>query len=135
MIFSSWQFILVFLPITFFVYFFLNHCRQTIAGKVWLVAASLFFYAYWDIKYLSLILGSIFLNFAVGTGLSRAHLQCLREKTTPHRNINRKVVLTTGIVANLLLLGYYKYTDFLLSNVNAIFGASYQLPHIVLPLA
>jgi alginate O-acetyltransferase complex protein AlgI len=135
MIFSSWQFILVFLPISFFVYMWLNHRRLIIAGKIWLVAASLFFYAYWDIKYLPLILGSIFLNFAIGTGLAQAHRQSLREEQKPHRGVNRRVVLATGIVANLLLLGYYKYTDFLLSNINIVVGTSYQLTHIVLPLA
>jgi D-alanyl-lipoteichoic acid acyltransferase DltB (MBOAT superfamily) len=134
-IFSSWQFILLFLPTSFFVYFWLNHRRLIIAGKVWLVAASLFFYAFWDIKYLPIILGSIFLNFAIGTGLSQAHKDSLRESQKPHRGANRKVVLATGIVANLLLLGYYKYTDFLLGNVNVVFGTSYPLPHILLPLA
>ncbi len=135
MIFSSWQFILLFLPTSFSVYFWLNHRRLIIAGKVWLVAASLFFYAYWDIKYLPLILGSIFLNFAIGTGLSQAHEKSLREVQKPHRGVNRKVVLATGIVANLLLLGYYKYTDFLLGNINIVFGTSFALPHILLPLA
>lgn len=135
MIFSSWQFILLFLPVSFFVYFWLNHQRLIIAGKVWLVAVSLYFYAYWDVKYLPLILGSIFLNFAIGTGLAQAHQQSLREIRKLHRAVNRKVVLATGIVANLLLLGYYKYTDFLLSNVNLVIGTSYALPHIVLPLA
>jgi alginate O-acetyltransferase complex protein AlgI len=135
MLFSSWQFILGFLPITFIVYFWLNHRRLIIAGKVWLVAASLFFYAYWDVKYLALILGSILLNFAIGTGLAQAHQKSLWEIQKPHRVVNRKVVLATGIIANLLLLGYYKYTDFLLNNINIIFGTSYTLPHIVLPLA
>lgn len=135
MIFSSWQFILLFLPTSFFVYFWLNHRRLIIAGKVWLVAASLFFYAYWDVKYLPLIVGSIFLNFAIGTGLAQAHQQSFRELRKPHHGINRKVVLATGIVANLLLLGYYKYTDFLLGNINIVFGTSYTLPHIILPLA
>ena len=135
MIFSSWQFIFAYLPISFLVYFWLNHRRLIIAGKVWLVASSLFFYAYWDVKYLPLILGSIFLNFAIGTGLAQAYQQSHRDEQKPHHGVNRKVVLTTGIVANLLLLGYYKYTDFLLGNVNAVFGTAHALPHIVLPLA
>lgn len=135
MIFSSWQFILAYLPISFFVYFWLNHRRLIIAGKVWLVAASLFFYAYWDVSYLPLILGSIFLNFSIGTYLAQAHQQSQRDDKKPHRRINEKVVLAAGIVTNLLILGYYKYTDFLLGNVNIIFGTSYILPHIALPLA
>ncbi|QHC96983.1 MULTISPECIES: MBOAT family O-acyltransferase [unclassified Pseudomonas] len=135
MIFSSWQFILLFLPISFFVYFWLNDRRLIVAGKVWLVAVSLFFYAYWDVHYLPLILGSIFLNFAIGTGLAQAHKASLDDIKKSHHAINRKVVLTTGIVANLVLLGYFKYTDFLIDNVNAVFGTHYAIQHILLPLA
>jgi D-alanyl-lipoteichoic acid acyltransferase DltB (MBOAT superfamily) len=134
MIFSSWQFILLFLPCTFLLYFWLNHKHLIMAGKVWLVAASLFFYAYWDAHYLPLILGSIFLNFAIGTGLAQAHQDSLTE-IKAHHGFNRKVALTTGIAANLILLGYFKYTDFFLSNINSIFNANYELPHILLPLA
>ena len=94
MLFSSWQFILAFLPITFFFYFWLNQRRLITAGKVWLVAASLFFYAYWDVKYLPLILGSIAMNFAIGTGLSRTHDRGLSEPSA--RTINRKLVLAAG---------------------------------------
>jgi alginate O-acetyltransferase complex protein AlgI len=136
MIFSSWQFVLVFLPVSFFVYFWLNHRRLLTAGKVWLVAASLFFYAYWDIEYLPLILGSIFLNFAIGTWLARTHKESRPAEMKPHRYINRRTILATGIAVNLSILGYYKYTDFLLSNVNAVlFGTDYYFPDLALPLA
>jgi D-alanyl-lipoteichoic acid acyltransferase DltB (MBOAT superfamily) len=135
MIFSSWQFILVFLPISFFVYFWLNHRRLITAGKVWLVMASLFFYAYWDIQYLPLILGSIFVNFAIGTGLAQTHESSLIKRKKLHHGVNRKIVLAAGITANLLLLGYFKYTDFFLSNINSVLGTNYPLPHILLPLA
>jgi len=135
MLFSSWQFILVFLPISFFVYFWLSRRRMVIAGKTWLVAASLFFYAYWDPSYLPLILASILLNFAIGTGLAQAHPKAIGALPTRRHEINRKVVLATGIAANLLLLGYYKYTDFLLANINLLFGTGYFHQPIVLPLA
>jgi D-alanyl-lipoteichoic acid acyltransferase DltB (MBOAT superfamily) len=139
MLFSSWQFILVFLPISFFGYFWLNRLRLVTAGKAWLVAASLFFYAYWDVAYLPLILGSILFNYAVGTGLAQGHRPRDAAGDDDHRSgrhqLNRKVVLATGIAANLVLLGYYKYTDFLIGNVNAVLDTAYPLPHIVLPLA
>lgn len=135
MLFSSWQFIVLFLPITFFVYFFLNGWRLIIAGKVWLVAASLFFYAYWDVNYLPLILASILLNFAIGTGLAQSMGQSSRTESTSRHQLNRKVVLATGIAANLLLLGYFKYVDFLLENVNSALDTNYNLHEIVLPLA
>lgn len=74
------------------------------------------------------------MNFAIGTGLAQAYSPA-HENRKPHHTINRKVVLTTGIAANLLLLGYFKYTDFLLSNINIALGTDYPLPHILLPLA
>ncbi len=135
MLFSTWQFILAFLPISFFVYFWLNGRRMIVAGKVWLVAASLYFYAYWDVSYVPLILASILLNFAIGSGLAQGYREILRPLPVRHHDLNRKVVLATGILANLVLLGYYKYTDFLITNINVLFGAGYPLHHIVLPLA
>ena len=127
MLFNSWQFILVFLPISFFLHFWLNHKRLLIAGKV-CGRSKLVLLCLLGRQILPLILVSILLNFAIGTRLVQAHQKSLRLNY-------RKIVLTTGIMANLLLLGYYKYTDFLLSNVNVVFGKSYALPHIVLPLA
>ncbi len=67
--------------------------------------------------------------------LAQAHQQSLNRTQSRHHEFNRKVVLATGIVANLILLGYYKYTDFLLTNANLALGTSYPLQHIVLPLA
>jgi D-alanyl-lipoteichoic acid acyltransferase DltB (MBOAT superfamily) len=46
----------------------------------------------------------------------------------------RKTILTIGIVGNLLLLGYYKYADFFISNVNMVFGSQFNLLHIMLPI-
>lgn len=111
MLFSSWEFVLAFLPVTFFVYFWLNHARLVLAGKVWLILANLFFYAYWNIDYLALILASMLVNFAIGNGLTQT-------RPSVHLKISRRVLLAAGVTANLGLLGYYKYTDFLLENIN-----------------
>lgn len=127
MIFSSPQFILLFLPVAFFGYFLLNRVRLILAAKAWLVAMSLFFYAYWNVAYLPLLLVSIFFNFAIGGSLS----------TKPiwrHSSISRRLLLTGSIAANLTLLGYFKYTNFLIDNINAVFHMGYVLPPILLPL-
>ena len=134
MLFSSWQFIVLFLPLTLGFYFWLNGKRLVTAGKAWLVASSLFFYAFWDPKYLPLILGSILFNFAIGTGLARAQRRAA-EGAAPSKQARRKTVLAVGIATNLLGLGYFKYTDFLLGNLNAALGTGFTLPGIVLPLA
>lgn len=127
MIFSSPVFILLFLPIVFFVYFFLNRIKLTLAGKAWLVAASLFFYAYWNVAYLPLLLISIFFNFAAGSAL-------VPSTTTNRPRFSRKYVLTTCIILNLTLLGYFKYTDFIIENFNDLYKTNYPLKNILLPL-
>lgn len=123
MLFNSYEFILLFLPVAVIVFFLLNKLRLTLASKVWLVTASLFFYSWWNIKYLPLILGSVLFNYVVGRYISRS--------VDP----GRKIALVFGICMNLLLLGYYKYTDFFISNINTVFDAKLGLLSIVLPLA
>lgn len=124
MLFNSYEFIFMFLPIMFVVYFYLMSKRVVLGAKIWLVAGSLFFYSYWNITYLPLILVSMFTNYGVGLTLVNQD----RVK------ISSKTVLTFGIFFNLALLGYFKYTDFFLENFNGIFGSNIPLPHIILPL-
>jgi alginate O-acetyltransferase complex protein AlgI len=122
MIFSSPEFVFLFLPVAFFGYFLLNRIRLVVLGKSWLVALSLFFYGYWSIYYLPLLLSSIFFNYLVGTALSS------------NPRASRRFLLTTGIVVNLAMLGYFKYADFLIENANFAFNADYILPELLLPL-
>ena len=70
MLFNSPEFILLFLPIVVTGYFLLNRLISPTAGKAWLVAGSLFFYAYWKLIYLGLILLSIDFNYWVSRALS-----------------------------------------------------------------
>ena len=97
MLFNSYAFIFLFLPLTLSVYFYLNSKRLLRGGLVFLVFASLFFYSWWNIIYLPLILSSIVYNFMIGSCLSKT-LQ----------NQRKKICLTLGIGANLALLGYFK---------------------------
>jgi D-alanyl-lipoteichoic acid acyltransferase DltB (MBOAT superfamily) len=129
MIFSSPQFILLFLPTAVFVYFYLNRMRLVLAGKTWLVFVSVVFYSYWNIAYLPLLLGSICFNFAVGSGLA-PHPGPISKRARS----SRRTVLTIGVVANLALLGYFKYANFLIHNIDVIFHRNYVLLEMVLPL-
>lgn len=128
MLFNSYEFIFAFLPITFFIYFYLNHKRLTEASKGFLVFSSLFFYSWWNIAYLPLILSSMLFNYVLGNSLA-SHKEGNRNRFT------NKTLLTFGIVANLSLLGYFKYTDFLLENFNLAFDVHTPLFHLALPLA
>ena len=120
MLFNSYEFLLLFLPITFFVYFYLNSKKQIVISKIFLVLASLFFYSWWNPIYLPLILASMLFNFFVGQRLSK--------KST-------KNMLIFGIVGNVALLGYFKYTDFFIENFNWAFNKDVELLHLALPIA
>lgn len=127
MLFSSWYFILIFLPLTFAGYFLLNHLRLVSVAKVWLVSANLLFYGFWDYRYLPIIICSILFNFTIG---GRINPQVARVRY----RLSHGALLTCGIVANLLLLGYFKYVDFFIGNVNALIGSNYSFLSIALPL-
>jgi alginate O-acetyltransferase complex protein AlgI len=131
LLFNSYEFIFAFLPITFFIYFYLNSKRLTIAAKGFLVFASLFFYSWWDIVYLPLILSSILFNYLIGTTLSKSSEN---NKLGLNKTFSKKSILVFGIVCNVALLGYFKYTNFFLENFNGIFESNIPLQHIILPL-
>jgi len=124
MLFNSYIFIFAFLPIMLIGYFLFLRQRLILGSKIWLVGGSLFFYGYWSAIYIPLLLGSIFVNFFVGSAFSDKY----------SLKISRKALLVFGILFNIALLGFFKYTDFFLENFNGIFAANIPLPHIVLPL-
>lgn len=128
MLFNSWQFILVFLPIVFFGYFWLNRTRLAVAARAWLAAASLFFYAYWNVSYLPLLLISLLFNFVIGNSFSSG-------RTSWHRTIPREAMLTFGVTANLALLAYYKYAGFIADMAYLSFSSVSSPTDILLPLA
>ena len=126
MLFNSYAFIFFFLPVTFFIYFFLLKQRLMLAAKAFLVFASLFFYSWWNIDYLPLILTSMLFNYVIGNMLN---------ENFRDTRINKRLILAVGVIANLSLLGYFKYSDFLIENFDLLFGASVPLLHLALPLA
>lgn len=129
MLFNSYIFILLFLPLTVSGYFLINKLPEPKKGMMdlwWLFVMSLWFYGYSVPKYLVLILFSIFVNFCVSKRIS-ANRECEKKK-------NAKVWMITGVVFNLGLLFYFKYYDFFISNMNALFKEDWALKHIALPL-
>jgi len=126
MLFNSYFYIFLFLPVTLIIYFILNRRRLTLASKAWLVLASVVFYAWWNPIYTPLILGSIAFNYFMGRSISGA-----RERRRASRARN---LLYLGILGNLLLLGYFKYTDFFIANINGLFHFTIPFARIVLPL-
>lgn len=123
MLFNSYIFILLFLPLTLVGYYLFNHFRCYRLASVYLLLMSLWFYAYFNIKYLPIILLSIVLNYFF-------YLFFTKNKPT----LLRKLVLFVAIASNIALLLYFKYYDFFVENVNTLFSTNYTLKHLLLPL-
>ncbi|MBS0555639.1 MAG: MBOAT family protein [Proteobacteria bacterium] len=122
MLFNSYAFLLAYLPVTLAGFFlFARFGKGT--GAAWLAACSLFFYGWWDYRYLALLLGSICGNYQAGSYIAR----------NAGTSAGRKA-LAAAVSLNLLLLAYYKYADFFLSSVNAVIGTEWPLLGIILPI-
>ncbi|HET6618662.1 MAG TPA: MBOAT family O-acyltransferase [Dongiaceae bacterium] len=120
MLFNSAAFLFAFLPPTLLGFIALAYYGHVRLAGMWVTAASLIFYGWWNPIYVPLLLGSILFNYLTGGYLLRR----------PSR-----VVLAVGIAANVLLLLYYKYTGFLVGASDQLFGLEWQIPNIILPLA
>ncbi len=119
MVFSSLTFLCVFLPVTFILYAVIPSLRV----RNWLlIVASLVFYAFGEPVYILLMLASTVVNWLLGRFMARA-------EGSP-----RKALVTLAVVANLGMLGVFKYADMFVSTIDAIAGLSLPLPGIALPL-
>ncbi len=132
MLFNSYTFLLLFLPATLAGFLLLRRTSYR-ATVLWLVVASLVYYAWWipvpgdswSPKWLALILGSCGVNYALGRGLS---------KLAGRPGRGRTALLTTGVAANLGALAFFKYSG-LFAKTAALLGATgIPMPQLVLPL-
>jgi len=120
-IFNSLLFLYLFLPITYFVFWRL---KTKNARYIWLTAASYVFYGYWNYKFCFLMLFSTVVSYGAGLGF-------LRYSDEKHR----KFFLIAPIAVDLLLLGFFKYTNFFLHTLESVFDVQ-GLPmlNIILPV-
>ncbi len=124
MLFSSYIFLFAFLPITLGGFCLLAHFLGPKPAKIWLTLASLFFYGWWNPVYVVLIMASMLCNFWLGRQIS------LRARTKGPGG----ALLFWSVTANLLLLAYYKYANFFVTNVDVLFGTHWEIGKIILPL-
>ncbi|MGB0712495.1 MAG: MBOAT family O-acyltransferase [Gammaproteobacteria bacterium] len=125
MLFNSHVFVFLFLPLVLAGFFLLSR-RSGRAAMAWLVIASLFFYGYWNPWFLFLLLGSISGNYLLGLRLTQAH-----RTGSGHA----RILLWSGITANLGLLGYFKYKAFFLENLALLSGHGFDAAEVFIPLA
>lgn len=125
MLFNSHVFILIFLPLTLIAYFLVNKSNKNLPGNIVLLAASLLFYASGGIQYIYVVIISILINFTVAKVLVSNKISSLSR---------RKAVLILAIIINILVLVVFKYTNFILSNINILFKSEFDFLEIMLPL-
>jgi len=125
MLFNSYEFIFGFLPIVVAVFFALGRASRVWALR-WVIAASLFFYAWWRPLNVLIIAPSVLINFVLARVLQRLNKQGRRSAA--------QAVLLVGIAFNVAFLGYFKYSNFLVGAINDAFGTQMFLARIILPL-
>src|SRR5882762_880414 len=122
MLFNSYPFIFLFLPIALAGYFWLGRSGN-LAPVWWLALASLVFYSVSNWQFVGLLLASVAFNYFIGWLLIAKQL----------RATTRFVVLTTGVAGDLVVLGYFKYAGFVAANLNAMFSTGFVV-NILLPV-
>ena len=118
--FNSYYFILYFVPFTVILYFVFNKINTT-AGKMIIILASILFYSWGRVGMMAYLGVSIFINFLSAFLIRRFH-------------IRKKIVMALPVIVNVGLLLYFKYLNFIITNINSFFSKSLSLRDIVLPL-
>jgi len=136
MLFNTYEFIFLFLPITLILFYAsikftgLKFINNTLFPVVILIVASLFYYGWYNPTYLLLIIFSVLFNYSIGYTLA---------KYKSARFFNSfsisKLFLLIGISINLMVLAYFKYANFFIDNFNLLAGIDFHLEKIILPLA
>jgi len=126
MLFNSYEFLLLFLPLTIILFVTCGQLLGKRAAFGSLVIASLVFYARWNPPYVLLVITSILFNYAIGL---------LQHRVIERRGKASKRLLALGVTANLGLLGYFKYANFFVNTAATITGFAWHIEPIVLPLA
>jgi len=123
LLFNSYIFVLLFLPLTLMGYYSFNHFGLYRLSSLFLLGMSLWFYAYFNISYLPIIVSSIIVNYLLYKLFERIFVKWIR-----------KALLILAIVLNIGVLFYFKYYDFFFENINSLFATDFTLKHLVLPL-
>ena len=123
MLFNSYQFIFLFLPLVLASCFLLARYAGPEVAQLFVIVASIGFYAAWNVIYVPLLLGSISINYLLARRM-------IYERSAPRR----RALLIVAIAIDLALLGYYKYADYFLTSINSLTGTQFEMAAILLPL-
>lgn len=143
MLFNSYIFIFLFFPLCLAGFYLLEKAGWAKAAKLWLTGFSLWFYGYFNLYYLAIMVGSILFNFLIFRGLLRERRRSGQAAGNAAAgpaggdacaSRRAKGVLAFGVCVNLAVLFYFKYYDFFVGNINALFHTDFLLKNILLPL-
>lgn len=123
MVFSSYTFLLVFLPIVLAGFYGLRAAGWRKSSVDFLLLASFAFYGFWSLQHLALLFSSIVANYFCG-----------RYVASSAPDNYRRAAMIGGVIANLSLIFWFKYFDFAGSNLAALVGADWTFQNIILPL-
>ena len=134
MIFSTYKFILIFLPIVLIGYHIINKFKYYTLSKIWLVLASLVFYYIGSPDFFWYFVGSVVGNYIIGSSISKLDVEKNKKE--------RKILFAVGLIGNIALLGYYKYANFFVDNYNYfaqdnfnyLINSNITLKNIILPI-
>jgi alginate O-acetyltransferase complex protein AlgI len=124
MLFNSYIFIFLFLPVVLAGFAIFRRAPNSNLLVGWLILASIFYYGWWKPEFLWLLATSIIVNLAFGKLLMSGRLSKPQARLT----------FIAGVTFNLALLGFFKYANFFVANVDFVFGVEWDLPHILLPI-
>ena len=116
MVFSSLIFLWMFLPIVLGLYFLTKESYR----NVLLLVASLFFYAWGEPRYVSIMILLILINYAGALLIEK------KDK--------KKTLLILTVLLDLSFLAYFKYSNFFIENINLLFKTDFDLLHIIMPI-
>lgn len=123
MLFNSYIFIFLFLPVAIIGYYGMRHWKKYRTANLFLIGMSFWFYGYFNRGYIPILAGSIAVNYLLTKGMERS----LEIKI-------RKLILISGICINVAIIFYFKYYDFFIENINFVCGTDFKLKNILLPL-
>ncbi len=130
MLYNSYEFIFLFLPITLICFYQLGKRSSEKIALLWLILASFFFYGRWNPNYLIFLLTSLGVNYGLGRMIYRRFRTVVANKFI----FNDRFFLTCGIVFNLGLLAYFKYANFFIDSISGLVGSNWTLKNLILPL-
>lgn len=119
MLFNAPEFIYFFLPFSVVVWWIFQHIDRRKDAQIFVIVSSIYFYGWWDTRYVPLLVFNALSNYFLGKAISK---------------YKSRILLMSGLVYNISLLGYFKYADFFIENWNVLSGGHNALLHQILPL-